>query len=246
MKRLSNEPVPEHKPIIGKLFFGTIALVVLAIAYYSPTAGIVLAVQASIGTAFYILWGIQGRKVEAVFDCGDALLVRDGPREQKIPLSNIASVKLISRRSPFVRVTFHQKCTFGWRIDFFVDSEAVSNPRSYLRESDDIIDLRARVEHATPEDLRAQEPKPAHLWPLYLLIAFVVWSLANMPSGPIEEFTCTVVEARSVPRNRVLLFLRVKDGSILEVYSDDRYATGAEIACTRQKFRFTDDFSYQC
>ena len=67
----------------------------------------------------FIMWRLYWSKVEDVFDCGDSILVRSGNKKVVIALQDIASVRLVKERSPFIRIDLKRKTVFGARIDFF-------------------------------------------------------------------------------------------------------------------------------
>ncbi len=244
IKRLSKRRAQPSSATARWVACGCIAALAFVVQLLATNSLLVPSAAVSAGVLIFALWNMYGREVDAVFDVGDALIVQDGQREERIPLSNIASVKLERTRQPYVRVTFHRPCSFGTHIDFFDDTAVSLNPFKYLRESDGVIALRARIEHTTPQALRAQEPRYVNLWMLFFIFALVGWTVANAPSGRIERFEGTVLAATPTPKGRVHLVLQMKDGSSVEFSSGNSYQTGAVITCTRQRHRITRNFSY--
>ena len=247
IKRLSKKRAKPSSTAARWALCGCLAVVAFCVLFFATESLWVPLAAVSAGVLVFTLWNIYGREVDAVFDAGDGLIVQDGRREVRIPLSNVASVKLERTRQPYVRVTFRRPCSFGTHIDFFDDTKLSLNPFKYLRESDGVIALRARVENTTAQALRALEPKYSHPWPLYLVAAVLAWSFVNAPSGSIENFDATVLAATPTPKGRVNLALQLQDGTTIQFNeSNHSYATGAVVACTRQRHRVTQDFSYEC
>lgn len=61
---------------------------------------------------------LRGNLMDEVWDCGDALLVRNRGDEERLPLADIQRAEFIRSRPPIITLTLRQPCRFGARITF--------------------------------------------------------------------------------------------------------------------------------
>ncbi len=244
MKRISRAP----SQTVSILFMVTLTILILiacgGVAIISPEKLFII-IPLTVFVLF-VCWSIYWTKAFEVFYGGDFLFVRKGQIEDKISLSNISRIQRIRGRQPYVRIFLRHPCIFGSRIDFFDTSKISANPFSRLRESDELIAIRACVENTTAEALRIQERKWSHPWVLYFIAALFSCSYINAPSGPIEILNCTVLDAAAAQKQMTRLTLKMADDSTIEVMSKQNHQIGSSISCVRQRHRVTGDFSYKC
>ena len=84
--------------------------------------------------------------VDEVWDRGDALLVRNGRKDEVIPLSAIMNVSYITIQSPKrVTLTLREPCRFGREVSFMPPAMPVWKP---FAKSPIIEELIARIDAA--------------------------------------------------------------------------------------------------
>jgi hypothetical protein len=150
MKKISSPLTTLYKKILPAIMLGF--LVVLAVASFSSEASlkqrwILLAIPLLMAVFLIAL----GRKmlwdlVDEVFDCGDALLIKNGDQHQRIPLSGIMNVSAtLLINPPRVTLRLVHPSQFGNEISFMPIRKATLNP---FARSPIVDDLIVRVDRA--------------------------------------------------------------------------------------------------
>jgi hypothetical protein len=244
MIRLSYKSSSNESVVLTLLsLLGATVFIFVAVEATLNTALIVLAV---IGVFLLIVWASYRRKATEVFDCGDALLVRKGDRTERIPLTNIESIKFIRHKEPYVQLTLTKPGAFGKRIDFFDTHETATTSFWGKCQSDNLIALRARVENTTAQALRHEEKKDMRPWSLVVVGLFIAFLVVNSPAGPIETLQATVLESHMGAKHIVRITMQMDNGSTFETSAKQVPAIGIRLACSRQRHRLTRDFAYTC
>jgi hypothetical protein len=146
MKRISSSWTAFHKKVFPVMWFGFLALF-FATATLSgavardPSFLVVPIVMATFGFFFMrkLVWDL----VDEVFDCGDALLIRNRGEEALLPLSNIMNVSVSTYSNP-QRITLRLVTPgiFGGEIAFSPVTSFRLNPFAKNQVAEDLI-LRA-------------------------------------------------------------------------------------------------------
>jgi hypothetical protein len=150
MKRISS-PYSSSFNLFPFVFFGLLAfffwLLLINGAYQKSPVLLVMVAIIGVG-GFYFTKTSLRNLADEVYDCGDCLLVKKRGEQDRVPLSNITSVKFSTdARGVPARITLKlaEPGMFGTEISF------ASPPRIYLsypRRNEVAEDLAARVERA--------------------------------------------------------------------------------------------------
>jgi hypothetical protein len=129
MKRISSRMTFFQKRIFPTIWFGVLGLMGLVLARDVITgrapAVMLLPLLLPIAFGYVIMRNLIWDLVDAVYDCGDHLLVRNADREERVDLSNVIDVSYTTFTNP-ERVTLKLREPIGQR------QKIVFNPPSRL------------------------------------------------------------------------------------------------------------------
>jgi hypothetical protein len=149
MKAISWRRTAFLKRVFPVLWFGSLgAFVAFAAATGAAMKDPLLAVVplAIMALGFVLMKGLVWIAVDEVLDLGDALLVRKGRREQRVPLAHIRQVVVATNMNPpRITLRLEKPGELGADIVFFSASGMTLNP---FRRCPVGEDLAARVKRA--------------------------------------------------------------------------------------------------
>ena len=154
MTRISSKRTWFLKKAFPVLWFGILA-VTLAVGLFAGMQRVDLAffavplLMAVVG--FVVMRKFVWDLADEVFDCGDALLVRKGDREERISLSNIINVSMtVAVNPPRLTLRLDKPGRFGNEVVFSPETRFGLNPFAKNRIAEDLIVRadRARVDRA--------------------------------------------------------------------------------------------------
>ena len=143
MTRISSKWTAYYKTGLPVLWFGILAVFFAATVFGGTPrpAPMFLAIPLVMAAFFFLLmkklvWDL----VDEVYDCGDALLVKNRGEEVLVRLSNIMNVSASTLQNP-PRITLRliNPCTFGTEIAFSPIIKFRLNPFAKNRVAEDLI-----------------------------------------------------------------------------------------------------------
>ena len=149
MKRISSRTTFFMKRVFPVFWFGFLVLFVLAPLLAKKSASsppVVLFLMPVLMAAFgyFIMKKLVFDLADEVFDAGDALVVRFGGEQERIPLSEIINISysyMVNR--PRITLTLRTPGNFGKEVSFYPPSTFVSFAKSPI-----VADLIERVDAA--------------------------------------------------------------------------------------------------
>jgi len=149
MKQISSRYLFFSKRIFPLFWFGFFGFFVYSVLHTSPSfdGSLILFLLFPIGMAAFgyflfkkMLWDLA----DQVWDAGDALVVRFGSEQERIPLANIMNVSYSYMMNPSrVTLTLRSACRFGEEVSFAPPTSFIPFARSRV-----ITDLIRRVDAA--------------------------------------------------------------------------------------------------
>ena len=143
MKKISSQWTFFFKRIFPAAWFGFLAVFVVIVtttgaAARDVTMLVIPVAMAAIG--FVVMKSVIWRLADEVYDQGDFLLVRKGPDEERIALSNVMNVSSsLSTNPPRVTLRFAKPGRFGEKIAFMPVIGLRLNPFARIPIVDDLI-----------------------------------------------------------------------------------------------------------
>jgi hypothetical protein len=143
MTRISSSWTAFHKKVFPIVWFGFLAAVVAAgLRSGAPkqNRGFVAIPIAMMLLGFFLMKKLVFDLVDEVYDCGDALLIKNGGEEARVPLSNIMNVSVSTVTNP-PRITLKliAPVSFGDEITFSPVTGLRLNPFAKSRVAEDLI-----------------------------------------------------------------------------------------------------------
>ena len=133
------------------LWYGTLTAVSAAMIFGKAPLPALLAPLSMMFIGWALMKGLIWDLMDEVYDCGDALLVKNDGREQRLALSNIMNVNATTMTNP-QRVTLRliEPGTFGHEIVFCPLRQFTLNPFAKNAVAEDLIVRvhQARSRHA--------------------------------------------------------------------------------------------------
>jgi hypothetical protein len=125
MRRISSRATFYYKRIFPIMWFGLLALFVVgALVYasdavqYQPSFFLVIPIGMAI-VGFFIMKFLVFDLVDEVLDDGDALIIRNGSQEERVPFSEIMNVSYsMMVNPPRVTLSLRRPSRFGAKVTF--------------------------------------------------------------------------------------------------------------------------------
>ncbi len=142
MTRLSTRTTFFHKKIFPVLWVGVLVFVTFSSARKNQSAGLSFLVAPGLLAAcgFFLFKKLIWNLADAVYDCGDHLLVKLGRDEERVSLANIMNVNVTSFGSPRrITLKLHEPGKFGDEIVFMPTFGFTLNPFAKSEVAEDLI-----------------------------------------------------------------------------------------------------------
>ena len=157
MKKISSKSTFVSKKLFPLFWFGFLAIFMFeavtdGTVQQDPLFLVGPSVMAVFGVVLMkkLVWDL----VDVVYDCGDCLLVRNGDKEERIPLSNIMNVSASTYSNPpRISLRLVKAGKFGNEIAFSPAASFTLNPFARNKVAEDLI---IRVDSARSKRSSAQ------------------------------------------------------------------------------------------
>ena len=130
MTKISAKSMYFIKKLFPLLWFGVLGFFAVTILVVDRSEAFMLVVPCVMAVlGYYVMKVLIWALVDEVYDCGDSLLIKNGGREEMIPLSNIMNVSAITLMNP-QRITLRlvRPGKFGSEVSFSPATSFKLNP----------------------------------------------------------------------------------------------------------------------
>ena len=125
MKQISSRLTFFYKRVFPIIWFGFLIAVMIGptlVAWrngQAPDPMFLIGPVAMMGFGYFIMKKLVFDLVDEVFDAGDALLVKNGARQEQIPLAAITNISYVQMANPpRVTLSLRQPTSFGDKVTF--------------------------------------------------------------------------------------------------------------------------------